>query len=151
VGGKDARYDASDLTVIVEVAVVAFEVEVKGGRAPEVSPPGGEDLGAGAIFRGEEGDDFPENGVGEGADVVDASSAIFTRSGRRTASGPSPRRPRFRAARSGRRRFPLPGSSTGRIHLLVRLAKEMDTDSHTRRTSDEARGVTLTGASEEYF
>jgi hypothetical protein len=74
VGGKDARYDVSELQVIVE-AVVAVEVEVQGGRAPEVSPPGSENLGAGAVIRGEEGDDLTEDGVGEGADVVGGKSS----------------------------------------------------------------------------
>ena len=135
--------------------MVAFEVEVKRGGTPEVAPPLGEDLGAGAVVGREEGDDLPEDGVGEGADVVDASSSIaFIRSGRRTASGASPRRPRFRAVRSGqrprfwavrsgRRRFPLLRSSTGRLHLLGRPAKEPATNLHgkIKGTSEPRAGL----------
>jgi hypothetical protein len=58
----------------------ATAVEVERGGAPEVAPPGGEDLGARAVFGGEEGDYLTEEVVGEVADAVHASS-IFARSG----------------------------------------------------------------------
>jgi len=47
------------------------DVEVERGGAPEMAPPGGEDLGAGGILGGEERDDLTQNGVGEEADSVD--------------------------------------------------------------------------------
>jgi hypothetical protein len=67
VGGEDARYgDVERLRIEKQVTVV----EVERGGAPEAAPPGGEDLGARAFLGGEEGDDFPEDGVGEVADAV---------------------------------------------------------------------------------
>jgi hypothetical protein len=94
VGGEDARDEGSEGMVIVgevvaeagEAVAVAVAVEVEGGGAPEVAPPGGEDLGAGAALGGEEGDDVGEDGVREVADAVDGGGASFlalARSGRR--------------------------------------------------------------------
>ena len=57
------------------IAVEATAVEVQRGGAPDVPPPGRQDLGAGTFLGGEEGDDLPEDGVGEGADAVGAGSS----------------------------------------------------------------------------
>jgi hypothetical protein len=118
VGGEDARDESREAIVVVgEVVAEAGEavaVEVEGGGAPEVAPPGGEDLGAGAVLCGEEGDDVGEDGVREVADAVGGgASFIFGHSVRRffgvTAS-----------LRRNRRRllqFPLPPTRTPRLHL----------------------------------
>jgi hypothetical protein len=42
-----------------------------------VPPSGGEDLGAGAVLSGKEGDDVAEDAVGEAADAVDDELLIF--------------------------------------------------------------------------
>jgi hypothetical protein len=42
-----------------------------------VAPAGREDLGAGAVLGGEEGDDVAEDGVGEVADAIGASSIFM--------------------------------------------------------------------------
>jgi hypothetical protein len=39
---------------------------------PEATPSGREDLDAGAVLGGEEGDDLAEDGVGQVTDAVDA-------------------------------------------------------------------------------
>jgi hypothetical protein len=92
VGGEDARDEGSEGMVIVGEVVaeageaVAVAVEVEGGGAPEVAPPGGEDLGAGAALGGEEGYDVGEDGVREVADAVGSGGAsffTFSHSGRR--------------------------------------------------------------------
>ena len=77
---KNVRYSRGD--VVVDPAVSddreiggggeATAVEVERGGEPEVAPPGREDLGAGAVLDGEEGDDLAEEFVGEGADPVDS-------------------------------------------------------------------------------
>jgi hypothetical protein len=74
--------------------VAAFEVKRSG--TPEVAPPGGQDSGAAAVLGGEEGDDLVKNGIGEGADVVYASSIFIV-----------PRR----------HRSPPPGTRTTRLHF----------------------------------
>jgi len=63
VGGEDAGDDIDGAKVTA--------VEVERGGAPEMAPPGGEDLGAGGILGGEERDDLTHNGVREAADSVD--------------------------------------------------------------------------------
>ena len=45
-----------------------------------MAPPGREDLCASAFLGGEEGDDVAEDGVGEIADVVGASTLVLTNS-----------------------------------------------------------------------
>jgi hypothetical protein len=71
VDGEDARYDG---VAGILVEWVRSAVDVERGGAPEAAPPGGKDLGARAFLGGEEGDDFPEDGVGEVADSVAAAS-----------------------------------------------------------------------------
>ena len=63
VGGEDAGDDIDGAKVTA--------VEVERGGAPEMAPPGGEDLGAGGILGGEARDDLTQNGVAEAADSVD--------------------------------------------------------------------------------
>lgn len=79
VGGKDAGDDVGADFIPAGGELTA--VEIKRGGEPEVAPPGREDSGAGAFLGGEEGDDVAEHGVGEGADVVGASS-VFLHTGR---------------------------------------------------------------------
>ena len=79
VGGNDSRHHAGEPVLLVG-ETTAVEVERRG--APDVAPPGREDLGAGAVLGAEEGDDLTEDGVGEVADAVDAS-IIFISCGRR--------------------------------------------------------------------
>jgi hypothetical protein len=83
-------------------------VEVERGRAPEVAPPGGEDLGASAFLGGEEGDYLTEDLAGEAADAVE----IFTRS----TIGSSRRCRRTTALERGG--LPLPAARTARLHVL---------------------------------
>jgi hypothetical protein len=65
VRGKDALYGSIKIS---PTEVTAVKVERRG--APEVAPSGREDLGAGAFFGGEQGDDVAKDGIGEGADMV---------------------------------------------------------------------------------
>jgi len=65
VGREDAGHDA-----IVVVVVCAREIEVERGGAPDVAPPGGEDLDADGVGDGEAGDDLAEDAVREDADQV---------------------------------------------------------------------------------
>jgi hypothetical protein len=91
VGGEEARDEGSEGAVVIfgQVVVEAVEavaVEVEGGGAPEVAPPGRKDLGADAVLGGEEGDDVGEDGVREVADAVGSGGAsffTFSHSGRR--------------------------------------------------------------------
>jgi len=62
VGGEDAG-DGIDGEGVAAV-------KVERGGAPEMAPPGGEDLGAGGILGGEARDDLTQNGVAEAADSV---------------------------------------------------------------------------------
>jgi len=75
VGGEDAGDDIDGAKVTA--------VEVERGGAPEMAPPGGEDLGAGGILGGEERDDLTHNGVREAADSVDPIFFFSTSSRRR--------------------------------------------------------------------
>lgn len=63
----------------VDIIGEETEVEIERGGVPEVAPPGGEGLGAGALVCGEEGDDFFEHSVGQ---VADAVHQFFLSSGR---------------------------------------------------------------------
>jgi hypothetical protein len=81
VGGEDA-IDESDVGIVLSGEVVAeagqaVAVEVEGGGAPEVAPPGSEDLGTGAVLCGEKGDDVGEDRLREVADAV-GSGGYFT-------------------------------------------------------------------------
>ena len=60
--GKDLGDDGD--AVVLPPGEAAVDDEVERGGAPEVAPPGGEDLGAGAFPGGEERDDVAENVVG---------------------------------------------------------------------------------------
>lgn len=132
VGGEDAGHDAG--VIIGEIAAV----EVERGGAPEVSPPGGEDLGACGLLGWEEGDDVAQYGVGEAADVAHASTvAVLISSSGTTGrwwflaavraclldwcsfgSGRLHGRYRRRRGRAGLRRFSSPLLPTGsrRLH-----------------------------------
>jgi hypothetical protein len=74
VGGKDVRYNTC--SVLRAPMGEVTTVEVKRGGAPEMAPPGREDLGAASFLGGEERDDVAEDGIGEVADAVGASSVI---------------------------------------------------------------------------
>ena len=84
VGGKDVR-DDGNAGIDVRGQAAGGEltvVEIERGGAPEVAPPGREDLGAGAVLDGEEGDDVAEVIVVEVADAVDGSSVHLPSGGR---------------------------------------------------------------------
>lgn len=83
VGGKDARHETTEFICIPMATATgdqgaAIDVE-RGGGAPDVAPPGSQDLGADAVVDGEEGDDVAEDAVREVAEAVDAD--VSTHSG----------------------------------------------------------------------
>ena len=114
-GGEDARDEAIEIAVVGWDWEEAAAVEVERGGAPEVAPPGREDLGAGAVLGGEEGDDLAQDSVGDLADAVLGGpfAFAFSRSGLRP----------LVAGGSASRRRPLPllpartRSASARLHL----------------------------------
>ena len=71
--GEDLGDVGDAFTLIAGEVTVGDEVEGRG--APEGSPPAGDGLRAGAILGGEQRDDGAEDGVGEGADEIEADAA----------------------------------------------------------------------------
>jgi len=67
-----ARVRGEDAGHLTQRDGVGAEVQVERSGAPDVAPPGGEDLRAGAVLGGEAGDDVAEDGVGKVADAVHA-------------------------------------------------------------------------------
>ena len=73
VGGENARYGVIEALLDEQERTV---VKVERGGAPEVAPPGREDLGAGAVLGGEEGDDGAEDVIGEFADEIPVADEL---------------------------------------------------------------------------
>ena len=84
--GEDARHDGVEVLPVFAEPVV---VEVERGGAPEVAPPGGEDLRAGAFLGGQERDDVLEDAVRKVADTVGGASIRYGQRRLRAAAGAS--------------------------------------------------------------
>ena len=69
-GARVGREDSGHEALVVIVVVWGTKIEVDRGGAPDVAPPGGEDLDADGVGGEEAGDDLIEDGVREDADQV---------------------------------------------------------------------------------